>query len=56
MASILGYPQPGEKFVGTDVSSVRIDGMLSQAQKGQECIVASYSWTLSKAERNYCVT
>jgi hypothetical protein len=56
-APILAYPHPGERFiVDTDASNVRIGGVLSQEQDGQERVIAYYSKTLNKAERNYCVT
>jgi hypothetical protein len=56
-ATILAYPQPGERFiVDTDASNFRIGGVLSQVQDGQERVIAYYSKTLNKAERNYCVT
>jgi hypothetical protein len=42
--------------VDTDVSNVGIGGVLSQVQDGQERVIAYYSKTLSKAERNYCIT
>jgi hypothetical protein len=34
---------------------VGIEGALSESQEGQERAVASFSKTLSKAEKNYCV-
>jgi hypothetical protein len=56
-APILAYPQPGERFiVDTDASNVGIGAVLSEVQDGQERIIAYYSKTLKKAERNYCVT
>ena len=56
-APVLGYPRPGEKFiVDTDASNVGIGGVLSQVQDSGERDVAYFSKTLSKAERNYCVT
>jgi hypothetical protein len=56
-APILAYRRPGEKFtVDTDASRVRIGGVLSQVQGGQEQVIAYCSKTLNKAERNYCAT
>jgi hypothetical protein len=52
-------PQPGERFiVDTDASIVRIGGVLSQVQDGQQRVVAYYEYikSLNKAERTYCVT
>jgi len=56
MAPVLGYPRSGEKFVDTDTSNVGIGGVLSQVQDRSIWVVACFSKTLSKAERNYCVT
>ena len=54
---VLGYPRPGEMFiVDTDASNVGIGGVLSHVQDGSEHVIAYFSKTLSKAERNYCVT
>jgi hypothetical protein len=54
---IHSYPQPGERSViDTVASNVRIGGVLSQIQYGQEQVIAYYSKTLYKAERNYCIT
>jgi hypothetical protein len=56
-APILAYPQPGQRFiVDTDANNVGIGGVLSQVQDRQERVIAYYSKTLNKAERNYCVT
>jgi hypothetical protein len=56
-APILDYLQPGQRFfVVKDAVNVGIGGVLSQVQNGQERIIASYSKTFKKAERNYCVT
>jgi hypothetical protein len=54
---VLAYTQPSERFViDTDVSNVGIGGMMSQAQDRQKQVIAYYSKTLNRAERNYCVT
>ena len=56
-APILSYPLPEGKFVlDTDASNVGIGGVLSQVQNGQEKVLAYFSKTLSRPERNYCVT
>ena len=56
-APVRGYPQQGKQFiVDTDASNAGIGGVLSQVQEGNERVVAYFSKTLSKAERNYCVT
>jgi hypothetical protein len=57
IAPILAYPQPRERFtVDTDVSNAGIGGVFSQVQDRWERVIAYYSRTLNKAERNYCVT
>jgi hypothetical protein len=56
-APILAYPKPGERFiVDTDTSNFGIGGVFSQVQDGQERVIAYYSKTLNKAEKNYCIT
>ncbi|UYV79411.1 K02A2.6-like [Cordylochernes scorpioides] len=56
-APILAYPRPGDSFIlDTDASNTGIGGVLSQVQEGSERVIAYFSKTLSKPERNYCVT
>ena len=56
-APVLCYPDQEADFVlDTDASAHGIGAVLSQIQKGEERVVAYYSSTLSRPERNYCVT
>lgn len=56
-APILSYPNSTGKFIlDTDASSTAIGGVLSQLQDGQERVIGYFSKTLSKPEKNYCVT
>ena len=56
-APILAYPEPeGDFILDTDASGVGIGAVLSQVQGGVERVIAYASRTLSKPERNYCVT
>ena len=56
-ASILKYPDVNCPFIlGTDASQCSVGAVLSQIQDGQEVVIAYGSRTLSKSERNYCVT
>jgi hypothetical protein len=52
---ILGYQQPGQKFIAdTDKINVKIGGVL--VQDSQEQITAYYNKMLNMSERNYCIT
>lgn len=54
---ILGYPDTTNEFiVDTDASNCGIGGVLSQRKGQQEIVIAYFSKSLSKPERNYCVT
>jgi len=50
-------PNDGDPFIlDTDACDVSIGGVLSQVQDGEERVIAYASRSLSKQERNYCVT
>ena len=56
-APVLGYPQTGSTFyLDTDASKNGIGAVLSQKQREVERVIAYGSRSLTKAERNYCVT
>ena len=56
-APILSYPDFSAEFIlDTDASNHGIGAVLSQLKDGVEHPVAFASGTLTKAERNYCVT
>lgn len=56
-APVLAYPDPKRTFiVDTDASNVGLGAVLSQEGEHGEQVVAYYSRSLSKPERNYCVT
>ena len=54
---ILAYPDSSAKFIlDTDASNESIGAVLSQCQDKTERVIAFASKSLSKPERNYCVT
>ncbi|KAG8199258.1 hypothetical protein JTE90_003683 [Oedothorax gibbosus] len=56
-APILAYPEPDRMFIlDTDASKEGIGAVLSQEVDGKERVIAYFSKSLSKPERNYCVT
>ncbi|CAK1594185.1 unnamed protein product [Parnassius mnemosyne] len=51
------HPDAGKVFiVDIDASDIGFDGVLSQRNGNQEIVIAYFSKSLSKAERNYCIT
>ena len=56
-APILAYPKMEGTFIlDTDASNAGIGAVLSQIQDGTEKVIAYASRSLSRPERNYCVT
>ena len=56
-APILAYPQPDKDFIlDTDASNEGVGAVLSQELDGQERVIAYFSKSLSRSERNYCIT
>jgi hypothetical protein len=54
---ILAFPNlDGEFRLDTDASDCAIGAVLSQMQESTEKVIAYFSCTLTRAERNYCVT
>ena len=56
-ASILAFPDFSKPFIlDTDASDNAIGAVLSQIQDDKEQVIAYASRSLTKSERNYCVT
>uniref|UniRef100_A0A3P9LNX3 ribonuclease H n=1 Tax=Oryzias latipes TaxID=8090 RepID=A0A3P9LNX3_ORYLA len=56
-APVLAYRDPGQPFtLDTDASNVGVGAVLSQQEETGKRVVAYYSCSLSRPERNYCVT
>lgn len=54
---IMAYPRDDEEFIlDTDASGEAIGAVLSQFQDGRERVISYGSRTLTKSERNYCIT
>ena len=54
---IMAYPNDNDGFIlDTDASLDTVGVVLSQVEDGVEHVITYGSRTLSKAERNYCVT
>ena len=48
--------EEGEFILDTDASFGAVGALLSQRQEGEEKVILYYSKSLSRSERNYCVT
>lgn len=56
-APVLGYPRQDIPFIlDCDASGYGTGSILSQIQDGEERVISYYSKSMSKSERNYCVT
>lgn len=54
---IMAYPRDDEEFIlDIDASGEAIGAVLSQMQDGRERVISYGSRTLTKSERNYCIT
>ena len=59
VSPVLGYPstEPGDAFIlDTDACDYGIGAVLSQIQSGQERVIAYFSKSLGRSERQYCIT
>ncbi|MEW8548046.1 MAG: RNase H-like domain-containing protein, partial [Candidatus Thiodiazotropha sp.] len=56
-APVLAYPQSHAEYIlDCDCSGYGLGSVLSQKQDGVERVISYFSKSLTKAERNYCVT
>ncbi|GBM50685.1 Retrovirus-related Pol polyprotein from transposon opus [Araneus ventricosus] len=54
---VLTYPRTDKEFIlDTDASNEGIGAVLSQKIGNEECVIAYFSKSLGKPERNYCIT
>lgn len=53
-STVLSFPKEAEFILDTDASNIGIDAVLSQKQDNNEKVIAYFSRTLNKAEKNYC--
>ncbi|GBM97776.1 Retrovirus-related Pol polyprotein from transposon opus, partial [Araneus ventricosus] len=54
---VLTYPRTDKEFIlDTDASNEGIGAVLSKKIGNEECVIAYFSKSLGKPERNYCVT
>ena len=53
---ILSFPKEGTFILDTDASGVTIGAVLSQKQDGVEKVIAYFSRSLDRTQRQYCVT
>ena len=56
-APVLGYPDFKLQYIlDTDARAVWVGAVLSQAQEGEERVIAYYSKTLASPDQNCCIT
>ena len=54
---LLSSPREEREFIlDTDASFGAVGAVLSQMQEGEEKVILYYSKSLSRSEKNYCVT